>query len=135
MTYALDTNIISYYLRGDKTIRGKFRTITINKDTLVIPPIVYYEVKRSFHLNPAPTKEKVFNQMCANYSVGILCRRCLENAAKLYADLRAYNPEDADLLIAAFCIVNNYTLVTNNEKHFKNITGLVFENWVIEDGA
>lgn len=132
MIYALDTNIISYYLKGDKAIRDRFRKAIINKDTLVIPPLAYYEVKRGFYLNPAPAKEKAFNQMCVNYAVGKLNNRGFDCAARLYADLRARNPEDADLLIAAFCIVNNYTLVTNNVKHFKDIDGLNIENWVVE---
>jgi len=38
--------------------------------------------------------------------------------------------EDADLLIAVQCILNGYTLVTNNVKHFKDIDGLVIENWI-----
>jgi len=133
MIYALDTNIISYFLKGNKTIRNKFREVIIGKDTLIIPPLVYYEIKRGFHLNPAPSKEKIFEQMCVNYAIGKMDNRCFDCAAKLYADLRAYNPEDADILIAAFCIVNNYILVTNNVKHFENIDGFVYENWMINE--
>jgi len=36
----------------------------------------------------------------------------------------------ADILIAAFCIINGYTLVTNNEKHFRDIEELDYTNWV-----
>ena len=39
------------------------------------------------------------------------------------------NNEDADILIAAFCLHNNYILVTDNIKHFKNIKGLNTVNW------
>ena len=35
-----------------------------------------------------------------------------------------------DILIAAFCVVNDYLLVTDNTKHFKDIDGLQFVNWV-----
>lgn len=37
--------------------------------------------------------------------------------------------EDADLLIAATCIVNDLVLITNNRKHFSRIEGLDIENW------
>jgi len=37
---------------------------------------------------------------------------------------------DADILIAAHCIVNGYTLITHNTKHFENIEGLLLENWI-----
>ena len=59
-TYALDTNIISYFLRGDQAIQGKFREALANGDTFIIPPIVYYEIRRGFLLNSAPAKEKTF---------------------------------------------------------------------------
>jgi len=131
MIYALDTNIISYFLKGDKKIRDKFREITLNKDSIIINPLAYYEIKRGFYLNTAPTKEKVFDQMCVNYPVGHINEKCLDCAGKLYADLRAFNPNDADMLIAAFCMINGYVLVTNNVKHFDKINGLIYENWMI----
>jgi predicted nucleic acid-binding protein len=37
--------------------------------------------------------------------------------------------EDFDLMIAATALSHNYTLVTNNEQHFKRITELKIENW------
>ena len=36
---------------------------------------------------------------------------------------------DADILIAAFCLENDYTLVTNNTKDFVNIKGLLINDW------
>ena len=37
--------------------------------------------------------------------------------------------DDVDLMIAAFCITNDYTLVTNDTRHFEHINGLKFINW------
>ncbi|OGP50970.1 MAG: nucleic acid-binding protein, partial [Deltaproteobacteria bacterium RBG_13_43_22] len=37
--------------------------------------------------------------------------------------------DDMDLLIASTAMTLNYTLVTNNEKHFSKIKGLKIENW------
>jgi len=36
---------------------------------------------------------------------------------------------DADLLIAASCLVHGYILVTNNKRDFENIEGLQLEDW------
>ena len=36
---------------------------------------------------------------------------------------------DMDMLIAANVLSRGCTLVTNNEKDFKNISGLKIENW------
>jgi len=38
--------------------------------------------------------------------------------------------DDADIFIAGYCIQNNFTLITNNTKHFENIKNLRIENWV-----
>ena len=55
-----------------------------------------------------------------------------EEAADIYGKSRkAGKPiEDTDILIAAFCIVNDYVLVTNNTDHFEGINGLQMVNWV-----
>ena len=131
MTYALDTNIISFYLKGDVIIRKKFLEVLANGYTLIIPPLVYYEIMRGFCLNPAPSKEKGFKLVCEYCSIGALSNSCLETGAKIYADIKARNPKDADILIAAFCIVNDYTLVTNNTKDFNDIDGLKLVDWTI----
>ena len=52
-------------------------------------------------------------------------------AAQLYSKLRRIGklPGDADILIAAFCIGNGYTLVTNNTQHFADMDELQIVNW------
>ena len=49
-----------------------------------------------------------------------------EKAIDMYATLKAKGRVigDGDIFIAAFCIVNNYTLITNNTKHYDNIQEL-----------
>jgi len=37
---------------------------------------------------------------------------------------------DADILIAASALANGCGVATNNEKHFKRVTGLHIENWL-----
>ena len=36
---------------------------------------------------------------------------------------------DGDVLVAAFCMVNSYTLVTDNTRRFETIHGLDIINW------
>jgi predicted nucleic acid-binding protein len=42
---------------------------------------------------------------------------------------KGFNIEDDDLLIAAYCLKHNLTLVTNNTSHFKNMENLKIANW------
>lgn len=39
--------------------------------------------------------------------------------------------EDFDLLIASAAVARKLTLVTDNLKHFKNVQGIVVENWAV----
>jgi len=54
-------------------------------------------------------------------------------AAHIYADLRKKHITigDADIFIAAFCILHDCILVTENVKHFRVIDELKLENWAI----
>ena len=47
MIYALDSNIISYMLKNDKAVNQHFENTIKDTDSYVIPPIVFYEVKRA----------------------------------------------------------------------------------------
>jgi predicted nucleic acid-binding protein len=79
----------------------------------------------------APVKTAAFDKLCAKLEIGVIERETLEIAAALYARLKRKNIviEDADLLIAAYCIHNDLILVTNNVKHFINIEELNIVNW------
>ena len=54
-----------------------------------------------------------------------------EKAAEVYLQLKQKGEliGDADVLIAAYCMVNDYVLVTENIKHFSRIEGLKYANW------
>jgi tRNA(fMet)-specific endonuclease VapC len=103
-------------------------------DTVVIPPITYYEILRGFKHKAAPKKEFSFALICNAFGVGEMTLAAWEEAADIYARRRKTgNPiDDSGILIAAFCVVNNYALVTNNVKHFEGTDGLIIENWITE---
>jgi predicted nucleic acid-binding protein len=130
-TYALDSNIISFYLKGNTTVIANIEKAIIDDHAIVIPPIVHYEVKRGLLLIGADKQLRKLETLCSLFPVGELGDYLLEESIKIYVQERKAkrNTEDADIFIAAFCIHNNYTLVTDNIKHFQNITGLNSINW------
>jgi predicted nucleic acid-binding protein len=131
MTYALDTNIISYMLRHDRRVCEKYLEESYNGHECVIPPVSYYEIKRGLLAVNAIAKARDFDMLCLEFEVGEMNTHAWDEAARLYALQRQNGQivEDADLFITAFCIVNGYTLVTNNTKHFVRIDGLQLSNW------
>ena len=134
-TYALDTNTISYFIQGKEQVATRLREALAGRSAIIIPPVTYYEIRRGFKHKAAHAKERVFSRMCAMYSIGEMSISVWECAADIYAESRRSGKtiEDADILIAAFCIVNGYILVTSNTKHFEEIKGLQLVNWVEED--
>jgi predicted nucleic acid-binding protein len=69
--------------------------------------------------------------MCHDFIVGTMETAAWDKAAQLYAIQRQSGSivEEADIFIAAFCLVGGYTLVTNNTKHFEAFKDLDFTNW------
>ena len=131
-TFALDTNIVSYILQNRDDVINRLSSETKNGNNVVIPPIVYYEIRRGILAANALAKAKLFDELIAELEIDSINISMLDIAASEYARLKkAGQPiADADLLIGAYCIEKGYTLVTNNEKHFSAIDGLVFVNWV-----
>jgi tRNA(fMet)-specific endonuclease VapC len=133
VTYALDTNVIFQLLQKNTVIEKRFQQAKDMGYSFAIPPYVYYEVQRGFWLNAAPEKEQMFEHMCEAYKIGKMTLDVWDNAAQIYAALRRRNRtiEDADILIAAFCIVNSYILVTHNTRHFERVEELAIEDWTL----
>jgi predicted nucleic acid-binding protein len=132
MTYALDTNIISYVLGGNAALAAKLETVTESGDEVMIPLMVYYEARRGLLANKASAKMRTFERLCATLGIEDLTTEDMDVAAEIYADrkVRGMPIDDADLLIAAQCVANDYTLVTHNTKHFVNIRDLQLEDWM-----
>ena len=132
MIYALDANIIIGFLSKEPSVVGEFDSAAKNGAQMVIPSVVDYEVLRGFCHTPSPRKEVVYSKMrisCPVIEVNINIWIC---AASIWAKLRKSGRTvgDADILIAAFCIINGYTLVTHNAKDFEHIDGLQMVDWV-----
>ena len=132
MTYALDTNIISYILNGNTALNDKIITAINSGSKIVIPLMVYYEARRGLSANNATSKLCIFDKLCSKLNINNLTVSDMNKAADIYTERKNTGTmiDDGDLLIAAQCVTNNYTLVTNNLKHFKNIEGLSVENWI-----
>jgi predicted nucleic acid-binding protein len=130
--YALDANTISFLLRKDRRVQNKVYQEANGGKGVIIPAIAYYEVKRGLIDHHATRKIKDFERLCNMIGIDKIDDRTLDKAAEIYAALKKAGQliEDADILIAASCIVHNYTLVTDNIKHLERIDGLQIENWL-----
>ena len=129
--YALDTNIISFLLRGNKQLQEKVYQEANSGSGVIIPPIAYYEIKRGLIDYHAPVKLAAFERLCNMLGVDELGIETLNKAAEIYGALKKIGRliEDSDILIAATCLTGGYTLITDNTRHFERVDGLQYTNW------
>ena len=130
MAYLIDTDIIIFALRGDKTVLAKFeenKTIPISISMVTYAELVF-GAKRSQNEQTNMIKVNHIREIypIEELNVGVM-EVFADIKAKMYA--KAIRIEDMDLFIAATAMYNDLTLVTNNTKHFENIQGLKLENW------
>ena len=132
MTYALDTNTLIFLLSRDKKVVEKRDNAVLAGGRFIIPPAVDYEIQRGLLYKPSPRKEKIYFSLRQHYGVGIMTPEMWVKSAHIYVELRkkGFTVGDNDIYIAAFCLLNGYTLLTRNTKDFENIAGLQQVNWI-----
>ena len=103
------------------------------KDNIIIPPFAYYEIKKWLLAINSKTKLQAFEKLSLKYGIDTVSKEAFDLALSIYIKLRknGITIDDGDILIAAYCLQNNYILVSNNIKHFRNIDNLKIENWPV----
>ena len=132
MAYLIDTDIIIFALRGDKTVLAKFeenKHIPISISMITYAELVF-GAKRSQNEQKNMIKVNHIREIypIEELNVGVM-EVFADIKAKMYAKAIRIRIEDMDLFIAATAIYNDLTLVTNNTKHFETIPLLKLENW------
>ena len=132
MGYAFDTNIVIHLLIGTASVRQNRDIVRNMGDRFTIPPFVQYEIQRGFLIKPSTKYEQAYAQLLENCELGEMTALSWQRAAEIYAGLysKRLTVKDSDIVIAAFCIVNDCTLVTNNTRDFINIDGIKLVDWV-----
>ncbi|MBF9255214.1 type II toxin-antitoxin system VapC family toxin [Pontibacter sp. 172403-2] len=129
MNYLLDTNICIYFLKGRFGLVEKIEKIGF--DNLFISEITIAELKFGAEKSVYPEKNRLIINELADKFKQLPIYSALDIYAKEKARLRKEGNvvDDFDLLIGATAIVNEMTLVTNNEKHFEHLQNIKIENW------
>ena len=129
MSYLIDTDIIIYSIKGNSIVQNRF--LLTEHIPKAISVITYGEL-----LFGAKKSQNVEKNLAVVYRIKELFpivgidKAVIETFSGIKASMQKTGSlvDDMDLLIASTALTMNYTLVTNNEKHFK-IKGLKIENW------
>lgn len=132
MTESLvDTDILSFYFRGDQKVVDYFNKYLDEFDVINISIITYYEILGGLKFKKAERQIKEFEEFVNNNTIIHISEESAKISGNIYSDLRqkGITIDTSDILIAGIAIENELVLVTNNEKHFEPIQGLRIENW------
>lgn len=128
--FCLDTNIVIYYQNNHPKVFEKL----INQDPnqLCIAHTtraeLFYGAFKSGRVEENLKLQTSFCQEIQVIGAGL-------ESDKIFGEIKTISRKtgfviaDLDLQIASICMANNLVLVTNNTKHFRNITGLKLEDW------
>ena len=123
--YILDSDILIYFLKGDKDTIEKI--ISLPKDDLYITIINYTELLYGIYNSNkiSQNKEKIV-PFLENFETLPFDKQSSEIFARLKAKLKKQGKiiADMDLMIASIAIANHAVLFTNNLKHFNRIEEL-----------
>jgi tRNA(fMet)-specific endonuclease VapC len=127
----VDTDILSFYFKGDQRVVGKFDDYLKEFDVINISIITYYEILGGLKFKKAEKQIKEFEEFVNNNSIIHISEESAKISGDLYANLRqkGITIGTSDILIAGIALENELTLITNNERHYDAIQGLKIENW------
>ena len=132
--YLLDTNIISYWMRGDERVIGRIKKHApsdLSLSTITLAEILYGIEKSPMKKKERRLKIKQILSLLGLYSFD-------ELAAGKYAIIRAQLEREGMLIserdtqIASIAMANKLTVITHNVKEFSRIDKLKVEDWATE---
>jgi len=132
--YLLDTNIISYWMRGDQGIIDRIKKHA--PSDLSLSTVTLAEILYGIEKSPVKKKER---RLKINLIASLLVLHPFDEAAAgKYAVIRAQLEREGrviserDTQIAAIAMANKLTVVTHNVKEFGRIGKLKVEDWAVK---
>ncbi len=132
--YLLDTNIISYWMRGDKIVIDKIKNHS--PSDLSLSTVTFAEIWYGIEKSPVKKKERYLK--IKQISAILKLYPFDESAAKKYAVIRTQLEREGmmiserDTQIASIAMSNKLIVVTHNMKEFGRIDKLKVEDWAVE---
>ncbi len=131
--YLLDTNILSYWMRGDQALIARIKDQS--PSDLAIAAISLAEIL--YGIEKSKTKKKIRTEKIKKIATALDILPFDEAIAPFYAGIRSELERkgrvigERDIQIAAIAKANNLIVVTHNTKEFDRISKLRVEDWMI----
>ena len=131
MPYLIDTDIVINSIKGNTKVNQKIGEYAAIPKAISIVTFgeLLYGAKKSTQRDK---NTSIVYRLAEIFPIVGITRSTIEafTDIKMALEMKGERIEDFDLLIAATALSLNYTLVTNNTKHYKRIDGLQLETWM-----
>ena len=137
MMYMLDTNIVSYLMRGQDEVLAQKVAGHIAKD-ICISSITYAELRYGIDRKDDGLKKSQLERSLILFLSGIRVVDFDDQASIAYGRICSALEKNGnriglmDMLIAANAISRGDVLITHNTREFVRIEGLKVEDWVLD---
>lgn len=129
--FLLDTNIVSYWMRGDQKIIKKLKKhkpYELSLSTITLAEI-FYGIRKS-NVKKKERLDKI-ESICAQLDIFPFDKTVADNygTIRVFLERKGIPISERDLQIASIAMANNLIVVTHNIKEFERISGLISEDW------
>jgi tRNA(fMet)-specific endonuclease VapC len=131
MRLLLDTNTLSYFLKGHRQVRERLQE-AVDKDFLfLLSSVVHYELRRYLNLKGAHRLLRAYEETTASWTRCSLSFDDWEEASRVWAERHRLGRSiaDLDLFLAVLARREKAVLVTSNTRHFEGL-GIPCEDWM-----
>lgn len=129
--WLLDTNIVSYWMRGDHILIS--RLMTYRPADLAISAITLAEILYGIEKSPVKKNDRKarIQGICSQLEVLDFDKSAARHYATIRAELEKQGTpiSERDLQIASIALANDLCLITHNTKEFFRVAGLAVEDW------
>lgn len=129
--FLLDTNIVSYWMRGDLQIIDKLKGHKPSE--LAFSTITLAEILYGIRNANTKRKERLhkIESICSQLQIFSFDKPVADKygTVRVYLESRGVPISERDLQIASIAMANDLTVVTHNIKEFGRISGLRLQDW------
>ena len=135
-SYLLDTNTVSYLVRGASRVLAERVSVT-QRNRVAISVVTAMELRFGLAKNPGAKRTK---STVEAFLATVPVVNLPENIAGIYGTVRADLERRGvpigplDTIIAAHALALGCTLVTSNCREFRRVPGLRCEDWTVSKG-
>jgi tRNA(fMet)-specific endonuclease VapC len=131
MSFLLDTDICSAYLKNDPTVVGK---VMLHFGGLHVSVVTVGELLTwARRAKASPNRSRSVQNLLAAFMIHEVDLAVADKFGELRAGLldQGITVGEMDLLNASVAVIHNLTMVTHNTKDYANIPGLVLADWLV----